>query len=128
MSERAEADTVAVRVSEGIAWVKFNRPEKRNCMSPKLNRQMLRVINDLEFRDDLGVLVLTLPGEHQHAQVVAKFEVIDDAQHLPVELRAHAVALLRAIELHPGDSLADAHGNGIGFSSFAHGGLYCYTL
>src|SRR5882762_6434298 len=62
MSERAEADTVAVRVSEGIAWVKFNRPEKRNCMSPKLNRQMLRVINDLEFRDDLGVLVLTGEG------------------------------------------------------------------
>ncbi len=62
MSERAEADTVAVRVSEGIAWVKFNRPEKRNCMSPKLNRQMLRVINELEFRDDVGVLVLTGEG------------------------------------------------------------------
>jgi trans-feruloyl-CoA hydratase/vanillin synthase len=62
MNERAEADTVAVRVSEGIAWVKFNRPEKRNCMSPKLNRQMLRVLNDLEFRDDLGVLVLTGEG------------------------------------------------------------------
>src|SRR2546421_2493930 len=62
----------------------------------------------------------TLAGEHQHAQVVAKFEVIDDAQHLPVELRAHAVALLRAIELHPGDSLADADGNGIGFSPLAH--------
>jgi len=62
MSERAEADTVAVRVSEGIAWVKFNRPEKRNCMSPKLNRQMLGVINDLEFRDDVGVLVLSGEG------------------------------------------------------------------
>src|SRR3977135_1149187 len=62
MSERAEADTVAVRVSEGIAWVKFNRPEKRNCMSPKRNRHMLLVINVLEFRDDLGVLVLTGEG------------------------------------------------------------------
>jgi feruloyl-CoA hydratase/lyase len=62
MSERAEADTVAVRVVDGIAWVKFNRPQKRNCMSPKLNRQMLRVINDLEFRDDVGVLVLTGEG------------------------------------------------------------------
>src|SRR2546430_13716493 len=61
MSQRAEADTVAVRVSEGIAWVKFNRPEKRNCMSPQLNRQMLRVIDDLEFRDDVGVLVLSTP-------------------------------------------------------------------
>lgn len=58
MNERSEADTVAVDVREGIAWVKFNRPEKRNCMSPKLNRQMLRVITALEFRDDVGVLVL----------------------------------------------------------------------
>ena len=58
MPERAEADTVAVTVENGIAWVNFNRPEKRNCMSPKLNRQMHRVIEELEFRDDVGVLVL----------------------------------------------------------------------
>lgn len=62
MSERAEADTVACTVQDNIAWVRFNRPEKRNCMSPKLNRQMLRVITDLEFRDDVGVLVLTGEG------------------------------------------------------------------
>src|SRR3981081_2919274 len=62
MSQRAEADTVAADIKDGIDWVKFNRPEKRNCMSPKLNRQMLRVLNDLEFRDDVGVLVLTGEG------------------------------------------------------------------
>jgi feruloyl-CoA hydratase/lyase len=61
-SERAEADTVASTVADGIAWVKFNRPEKRNCMSPALNRQMLRVLDSLEFRDDVGVLVLTGEG------------------------------------------------------------------
>src|SRR3569833_1756388 len=63
MSARAEADTVSASVRDGIAWVKFNRPEKRNCMSPKLNSQMLRVIEELEFRDDVGVLVLTGEGE-----------------------------------------------------------------
>lgn len=62
MNERAEEDTVACNVRDGIAWVKFNRPEKRNCMSPKLNRQMLRVIDELEFRSDVGVLVLTGEG------------------------------------------------------------------
>jgi trans-feruloyl-CoA hydratase/vanillin synthase len=63
MSERSEADTVAFTVENRIAWVKFNRPEKRNCMSPKLNRRMLQVIEELEFRDDVGVLVLTGEGE-----------------------------------------------------------------
>jgi trans-feruloyl-CoA hydratase/vanillin synthase len=61
-SDRLEEDTVAFTVTDGIAWVKFNRPEKRNCMSPKLNRQMLRVIEELEFRDDVSVLVLTGEG------------------------------------------------------------------
>lgn len=60
--ERSEADTVAYEVRDGIAWVKFNRPEKRNCMSPKLNRQMLRVLDELEFRSDVGVLVLSGEG------------------------------------------------------------------
>jgi trans-feruloyl-CoA hydratase/vanillin synthase len=62
VAERAEADTVAFDVRDGIAWVKFNRPEKRNCMSPKLNRQMLRVLDMLEFREDVGVLVLSGEG------------------------------------------------------------------
>ena len=61
-SERTEQDTVAFEVADRIAWVRFNRPEKRNCMSPKLNRRMLEVIEGLEFRDDVGVLVLTGEG------------------------------------------------------------------
>ncbi len=62
-TERAEEDTVAGEVRDGIAWVKFNRPEKRNCMSPKLNRQMGRVLESLEFREDVGVVVLSGEGD-----------------------------------------------------------------
>ncbi|MEN9682516.1 MAG: hypothetical protein RLZZ427_267 [Pseudomonadota bacterium] len=62
-ADRAEEDTVSFTIENRIAWVKFNRPEKRNCMSPKLNRQMGRVIAELEFRDDVGVLVLTGEGD-----------------------------------------------------------------
>ena len=60
--DKEELNTVAVTVENGIAWVSFNRPEKRNCMSPRLNRQMMRVLDDLEYRDDVGVLVLTGEG------------------------------------------------------------------
>lgn len=62
MSIERQEDTVAVVVENKIAWVSLNRPEKRNCMSPKLNRQMMCVLDDLEFRDDVGVLVLTGEG------------------------------------------------------------------
>ncbi len=62
VTERSEKDTVAFSVENGIAWVSFNRPEKRNCMSPKLNRRMMEVLDDLEHREDVGVLVLTGEG------------------------------------------------------------------
>ncbi|MDG5489686.1 p-hydroxycinnamoyl CoA hydratase/lyase [Sphingomonas sp. BGYR3] len=62
MTDRSETETVAFDVIDGIAWVRFNRPEKRNCMSPKLNRQMMRVLDELEYRDDVGVLVLSGEG------------------------------------------------------------------
>ena len=55
-------DTATFRVENRIAWVKFNRPDKRNCMSPTLNRRMMEVLDELEYRDDVGVLVLTGEG------------------------------------------------------------------
>lgn len=60
--ERTEEQTVLCTVEGRIAWVKFNRPEKRNAMSPQLNRQMMRVLDELEFREDVGVVVLSGEG------------------------------------------------------------------
>lgn len=54
--------TVEVNVEAGIAWVTLNRPEKRNAMSPTLNREMLQVLDAIEFDDDAKVLVLTGAG------------------------------------------------------------------
>lgn len=61
MSEREE-DTVACEVVDRIAWVRFNRPAKRNAMSPALNRRMMKVLDELEFREDVGVVVLSGEG------------------------------------------------------------------
>ncbi len=55
-------ETVAFDVQDRIAWVRFNRPDKRNCMSPTLNRTMMEVLDELEYRDDVGVLVLSGEG------------------------------------------------------------------
>ncbi|USQ98230.1 p-hydroxycinnamoyl CoA hydratase/lyase [Caulobacter sp. RL271] len=55
-------NTATYVVENRIAWVKFNRPEKRNCMSPRLNQRMMEVLDELEYRDDVGVLILTGEG------------------------------------------------------------------
>ncbi|HEX5536422.1 MAG TPA: p-hydroxycinnamoyl CoA hydratase/lyase [Sphingobium sp.] len=55
-------DGVSYRVENRIAWVNFARPEKRNCMNPTLNRRMMEVFDELEYNDDVGVLVLSGEG------------------------------------------------------------------
>ena len=62
MTDPIQAATVAYDVIDGIAWVRFNRPDKRNCMSPRLNRRMVEVLDELEYRDDVAVLVLSGEG------------------------------------------------------------------
>jgi trans-feruloyl-CoA hydratase/vanillin synthase len=53
-------------------------------MSPKLNRQMLRVIEELEFRSDVGVLVLTGEGTAWSAGMDLK-EYFRDSEALGLE-------------------------------------------
>ena len=62
MTELSSNGVVAWDVENRIAWVRFNRPDKRNAMSPTLNRDMMEVLDLLEFRDDVGVLVLSGEG------------------------------------------------------------------
>jgi len=62
MTTLSPKGTVAYDIIGRIAWLRFNRPEKRNCMSPTLNQEMGDALAELEFRDDVGVLVLSGEG------------------------------------------------------------------
>ena len=88
-TERSEADTVSFDIIDKIGWVKFDRPEKRNCMSPKLNRQMGRILDQLEFRDDVGVLVLCGEGSAWSAGMDLK-EYFRDIEHQGLGAVRHA--------------------------------------
>jgi trans-feruloyl-CoA hydratase/vanillin synthase len=54
--------TVTVEKEDGTTWVTLNRPEKRNAMSPELDREMLDIIMSLEEDPETRVLVLTGAG------------------------------------------------------------------
>ncbi|GHB82920.1 crotonase [Streptomyces umbrinus] len=56
-------ENVLVEISDGIAWVAFNRPDKRNAMSPSLNEDMRSTLIELEGDDRAQVVVLTGVGE-----------------------------------------------------------------
>jgi trans-feruloyl-CoA hydratase/vanillin synthase len=55
-------NNVAVEFEDGIAWVRLNRPEKRNAMSVALAEEMNQVLDALETDERCGVMVLTGVG------------------------------------------------------------------
>jgi trans-feruloyl-CoA hydratase/vanillin synthase len=63
MAEQLGGNTVLVEFDQGIALVTLNRPEKRNAMSPALNKEMTQVLEALEIDERCGVLVLTGAGD-----------------------------------------------------------------
>ncbi|HWI73734.1 MAG TPA: enoyl-CoA hydratase-related protein [Baekduia sp.] len=62
MSE-SQWETVRTTVADGIGWLKFHRPDKRNAMSPTLNVEMAQALHALDADDDCGVVVLTGAGD-----------------------------------------------------------------
>lgn len=79
-----ELATVSVEFEDGVAWVTLNRPDKRNAMSPTLNREMLEVLEALEFDDRCGVVVITGAGDSFSAGMDLKeyFRETDNAPAL----------------------------------------------
>jgi len=80
-------NTVAVEVDDGIAWITLNRPDKRNAMSPELNREMVEALNAVEQDDDAEVVVITGAGDAWTAGMDLKeyFREIDDKSDIVKE-------------------------------------------
>lgn len=88
-------DTVDVSFDDGIAFVYFNRPDKKNCMSPELNREMYAALCALELDDRCEVVVLTGRGEAWSAGMDLKeyFRETDDASDtVKMRIREEAAA------------------------------------
>jgi trans-feruloyl-CoA hydratase/vanillin synthase len=79
--------TVLVEISDRIAWVTMNRPDKRNAISPSLAAEMLAVMDWLETEESCGVVVLTGAGESFSAGMDLK-EYFRDTDHLSPGERA----------------------------------------
>ena len=54
-------ECVDLKIENSVGWVTFNRPEKRNCMSPQLHRNMCDVMDEVEAAH-CKVIVVTGEG------------------------------------------------------------------
>ena len=86
-----EFTTVRVEIDDdGIGWLYFARPDKRNAMSPTLNREMITALELLEAEESVRCVVLTGDGDAWSAGMDLKeyFREVDDAPpHVEVRAR-----------------------------------------
>ena len=63
MAKKKEYTCVLVETDdEGITWITFNRPEKRNAMNPTLHVEMEKILYELETDEETKVIVITGAG------------------------------------------------------------------
>src|SRR5918995_3006975 len=60
----ATYETLLVSTENGITTITFNRPEKRNAMSPQLHREMFEVLTEIRYDKETHVVVLTGAGDN----------------------------------------------------------------
>jgi trans-feruloyl-CoA hydratase/vanillin synthase len=62
-SAQQKYETILVDKEDGVTWVTFNRPDKRNAMSPQLHLEMDDALEELADDPDTKVLVITGAGK-----------------------------------------------------------------
>ncbi len=106
--------TVRVTLDDGIAWVELNRPEKRNAMNPRMNAEMVEVLEALDAEDGCDVLVLTGAGESFSAGMDLKeyFREVDKApEHVQRKVRRDAnLWQWRMLRTYPKATIAMVNG------------------
>jgi feruloyl-CoA hydratase/lyase len=108
------ADNVIVEFHDGIAWVTLNRPQKKNAMSPALNREMIGILDALEVDNRCSVLILTGAGDSYSAGMDIReyFREVDKAT--PIEVmrvrRASMAWQWRQLQRFPKPTIAMVNG------------------
>jgi trans-feruloyl-CoA hydratase/vanillin synthase len=110
MTQSGRWQTVDVQVEDAIAWVTLNRPDKRNAMSPKLNAEMIEVLDAVDADDDAAVLVLTGAGDAFSAGMDLKeyFREVDAApEHVQRKVRRDSMLWQwRMLRVYPKPTIA----------------------
>jgi trans-feruloyl-CoA hydratase/vanillin synthase len=75
-------ECVTVETDNRVTTVTLNRPEKRNAMSPRLNEEMVAVLERIESDPETDIVVLTGAGESFSAGMDLK-EYFRETQHDP---------------------------------------------
>lgn len=103
-----------VRVTDRIAYVTFNRPDKLNALSDAVMAELADAVNEIATRDDIGGAILTGAGTKAF---VAGADIAELATQGPFDGKARALrgqAILRRLETCGKPVIAAVNGYALG--------------
>jgi len=105
---------VVFTIEDGIAWVKLNRPEKRNAINPGIVFEMNAVLDELEMNDACQVVVISGNGDTFSAGQDLKEYFREPASWHPIErermMKANANWQWRRLMYYPKPTIAMVNG------------------
>ena len=93
MTEQGAYETIAIERGDGIAWLIFNRPAKRNAINPTMCYEFIRALDELEADEATRLVIVTGAGDSWSAGMDLK-EFFRDLDDKPIERdRAHRASV-----------------------------------
>ncbi|HEY0670827.1 MAG TPA: enoyl-CoA hydratase-related protein [Longimicrobiales bacterium] len=78
-------ETLLVEVSDNVALITINRPDKRNALNAAVRRELLAALDQLRTDDNARVIILTGAGDKAF---IAGADIAEFADRTPVQQRA----------------------------------------
>lgn len=104
-------DNVILKVADSVATVTFNRPEKKNCMSPALHAEMAEIMAHMDWKQ-VKVLVITGVAESFCAGMDLEgcfLEPFDDLEKME-EINTNGFSWFTAVKNCPAVTIAKVNG------------------
>ncbi|MPZ52085.1 MAG: enoyl-CoA hydratase/isomerase family protein [Acidimicrobiia bacterium] len=106
-------DTLTVKISDNVAWLTLNRPDKLNALNPKMMEELRHAFNDLDEREDVRAVLIRGEGRAFCAGMDLKWsEELSDAERLEQgRLGGKTFDMMERMEV---PVIAAVHGHAVG--------------
>jgi len=88
MELKLDTDKMIARIEDGIGWMIFNQPEKRNAMSLAMRQAVPKILDEFQRNDDVRVVVMTGAGDKAFVSG-ADISEFDEQRATPEQIAAY---------------------------------------
>jgi enoyl-CoA hydratase/carnithine racemase len=88
MDLKLDTDKMIAKIEDGIGWMIFNQPEKRNAMSLAMRQAVPKILEEFQRNDDVRVVVMTGAGDKAFVSG-ADISEFDEQRATPDQIAAY---------------------------------------